>query len=262
MNRIVHILKYVNRLPLPVTVRHYASFGDVGGLLKDGELRSEESWQVLRDKHPRYRIPEDRETWLQELSLSKDGQDDKLQERVESLASLIEKEGVKTVYAIGAGGGVFEYYLKKRLPHIKIVASELTQKGVDRLRRVFIECDVVERFDALDVTHWRRIGADPDGMVFIYRNEREFSDEDWRNMFCYMHEARVQKVFLGIMYMLTVSAFVQERARNMRRRFRGESVTFVGYLRSHEMFRSFWKGKYKEREIDFPNCRGLYLARI
>lgn len=262
MDRILHILKYINRLPFPVTVRHLTSFGDIGDLLKDGELRSKESWQVLRDKHPHYRIPEDRETWLKELSLSKDGQDDKLQKRIDAFASLIKEEGIKTVYAIGAGGGVFEYYLKKRLPHIKIIASELTQESVDRLRRVFIECDVVERFDALNAEHWERIGADKDGIVFIYRNEREFSDEDWRKIFLYISKADVRKVFLGIMYMLTVSAFIQEKIRNIKHRLHGESVTFVGYLRSHDTFRSFWKGKYKEREISFPNCRGLYLTRI
>ncbi|MDP3996362.1 MAG: hypothetical protein Q8P86_01560 [bacterium] len=261
MNLLIRPLKYINSLPFPVTVRHYASFGHIGRRLKDGELRSKESWQTLRDEHPRYRIPQDRETWIHELSLNKDGQDDKLQERINAFVALIEKEGIRTVYSIGAGGGVFEYYLKKRLPYIKIVASELTQMGVDRLRRVFIECDTVERFDALNAEHWKKIGSDPEGVVFIYRNEREFSDEDWRKMFRYMDEAGVQKVFLGIMYMLTVSAFVQEKIRNLKRRFRGESVTFVGYLRSHEAFRTFWEDRYNEREISFPNCRGLYLTR-
>ena len=262
MKRIIQTFKRLNRLPFPFTVCHYTALGHVGRLLKDNELRSKESWQILRDEHPRYRIPKDREEWLRDLSLKKDGQDDKLQDRVKEFASLVEAEGIKTVYSIGTGGGVFEYYLKKQLPSIKIVASELTQESVNRLRKVFTECDVVERFDALNAEHWKRIGLDHNAVVFIYRNEREFSDDDWRKMFLYMNEAGIQKIFLGIMNMLTILSLVQEKIRNIKYRISGKTVTFVGYLRSHSRFRTFWSDVYNEEEIRFQNCRGIYLTKI
>ena len=175
------------------------------------------------------------------------------------MAQLIEKEGIKTFYSIGAGGGVFEYFLKKRLPNLKIIASEHTQEGVERLRNVFLECDKVEFFDALDGVGWERIGKDPDGLVFIYRNEREFSDSQWRAMFIAMHKAEVKRVFLGLMNMFTLLAFVQEKIRNIKHRLKGEKLHFVGFLRSQSTFRSFWKGLYTDKEVLFPNCRGIYL---
>ena len=198
----IKILKYINSLPFPITVKHYVSFGVADPYLQDvhGEEDAKKRWQVLRDTHPRYRIPRDRETWLKDLSLRKDGQDDKLPERVEALATLIEKEGIRTFYSIGAGGGVFEYFLKKRIPSLKIVASEYTQEGVERLRNVFLECDKVEFFDALNDISWGKIGEDKDGMVFIYRNEREFSDKQWRQIFRAMHKAGVKRVFRAYEY--------------------------------------------------------------
>lgn len=255
-------LKYINSFPFPFTVRHYAQLGPAGKHLKDGVLRSKESWQILRDEHPRYRIPADRETWLSELSLKKDGQDSELGARVNEFVLLLEKENIKTVYSVGSGGGVFEYFLKKRLPRIRIIASEPTQEGVNRLKKVFIECDTIEFFDALDSEGWERVGSMEDAIVFIYRNEREFTDNEWRKMFRDMRAAGVKKVFLGLMNMLTMLAFVQEKLRNISLYFHGTPATFVGYLRNHAAFRSFWKGIYKEHEVYFPNCRGLYLTKI
>ena len=260
----IKILKYINSLPFPITVKHHVSFGVSDKYLKGvvGEKDAKKLWQVLRDTHPRYRIAKDRDTWLADISIRKDGQDEKLPARVEAMATLIEKEGIKTFYSIGAGGGVFEYFLKKRLPRLKIVASEHTQEGVDRLRDVFLECDMVEFFDALDDSSWERIGKDPDGLVFIYRNEREFSDKQWRKMFVAMHKAQVKRVFLGLMNMLTLLAFVQEKIRNLKHRMRGDGLNFVGFLRSQYVFESFWKGLYTDIEIPFPNCRGIYLKLI
>ncbi|MDP2705040.1 MAG: hypothetical protein U1D31_01235 [Patescibacteria group bacterium] len=260
----IKILKYINSLPFPVTVKHYVSFGVADPYLENihGEKDAVRRWQILRDKHPRYRIPKDRETWLKDLSLRKDGQDDKLPERVEALATLIEKEGIRTFYSVGSGGGVFEYFLKKRIPSLKIVASEYTQEGVERLRSVFLECDKVNFFDALNDISWVNIGADKNSIVFIYRNEREFSDKQWRQIFRAMHKAGVKRVFLGLMNMLTFLAFAQEKIRNLKHRFRGEKLNFVGFLRSRYTFRSFWKGLYTDTEIYFPNCRGIYLKRI
>ena len=259
----IKILKYINSLPLPITVKHYVSFGVADKYLNGiwGEGDAKKRWQVLRERHPRYRIPKDRKTWLEELCLRKDGQDDRLTERVEALAKLIEKEGIKTFYSIGAGGGVFEYFLKKRIPNLKIVASEYTEEGVKRLRNVFLECDEVEFFDALDDKSWGKIGKDTEGVVFIYRNEPEFSDAQWRQMFAAMHKAGVKRVFLGLMNMLTFLAFIQEKIRNLKHRFKGERLHFVGFLRSQHTFRSFWRGLYTDTEVYFPNCRGIYLKK-
>lgn len=262
MKPITQALKYLNSLPFPITVKHYVSLEHQGSPLKDGTLRSKESWQILRDEHPRYRIPKNRETWLEELSLKKDGQDVKLQERVKELGALIKREGIKTLYSIGSGGGVFEYYLKKQLPAIKIFASEPTVEGVERLKSVFIECDKVEVFDALNENDWKKIGEDPNGMVFLYRNEREFSNEDWRKIFKYMHSAGVKRVFLGLMNMLTFLALLQEKFRNIKLRLKGVPLTYVGDLRSRYTFRSFWYNMYRDQEINFPNGRGLYLKII
>lgn len=262
MNQITRGLKYINSLPFPFTIKHYVALRHTGNPLKDGALRSTESWKILRDEHPRYKIPKDRNEWLQDLSLKKDGQDSKLTERVTEFASLLKREGVKTVYSIGSGGGVFEYFLKKELPSIKIVVSEPTTDGVERLRTVFTECDRVELLNALNENDWKKIGGDPDGIVFIYRNEREFSNEDWQKMFQYMHSAGVKRVFLGLMNMLTMLSFVQEKIRNIKHRISGTPLTFVGYLRNYYTFKSFWYNMYRDQEIDFPNCRGLYLTRI
>ena len=77
-----------------------------------------------------------------------------------------------------------------------------------------------------------------------------------------MYAAHVERVFLGLMWTLTIRALVNLKMRNLKKRFRGEVLTLTGYLRSLERIRRFWKGKYDEQEtIPFPTCTGIYLIR-
>jgi hypothetical protein len=255
-------LRQLNHMPFPVTIRHYVSYGLPLQKFKDGVMRSGESWMLLRNEHPYYRIPDTREEWLRELTYKKDGQDEGLRDRVASFAALLEREGIRTVYSIGSGGGIFEYYLKKHAPHVKVIGTEYTKEGVERLRRVCTELDDVWFFDALQRESWKKLGNDKASIVFIYRNEREFSDADWKRIWESMYDANVERVFLGLMWTLTLRAWVQLRLRNLMKRLAGEKLIFTGYLRNLEGLRRFGKDKYAEKEsITFPTCTGLYLTR-
>ncbi|MEK7100973.1 MAG: hypothetical protein AAB921_02635 [Patescibacteria group bacterium] len=260
---IVQKLKEFNAMPFPLTIPYYVSYGLTKDAFKNGEMRDGDSWMILRDQHEHYRIPETREEWLHDLTLDhKDGQDEDLKGRVASFAALLKREGITTVYSIGSGGGIFEYYLKKHAPELRVVGTECTQEGADRLRRVCTELDEVRLFDALDADSWGVFGNDPHSIVFIYRNEREFSDEQWQLIWDSMYAAHVERVFLGLMWTLTIRALVNLKMRNLKKRFRGEVLTLTGYLRSLERIRRFWKGKYDEQEtIPFPTCTGIYLIR-
>jgi len=258
-------LRYLNSIPFPVVQKYYVALG-VGAEQLRGTLRGGEDWFVLRNKSSRYRIAQTREEWLKDLSTlddSIDGLDAALPERVESLARLIERAGIKTLFSVGSGGCYFEYHLKRRLPALKVVVTEPVPELVGHLKELFIEADSIEQFDALDARSWERVADMPACLVFIYRNEREFSDEEWRTMFGHMDAAGVERVFLGLMWTLTVLAFVFRKWNNLKARFRGRRVSFVGYIRNFRGLERLWQRHYVvAEEITFPACRGLYLKRI
>lgn len=258
--QLISWLKKVNAMPFPVTIPYFVSYG-----LKfnKDEMRDGDAWMRLRDEHPHYRIPETREAWLEDLKDPlKDGQDAGLLPRVDSFAELLTREGIKTVYSVGAGGGIFEYYLKTRHPEFRVIGTECTQEGTDRLRRVCTELDEVELFDALNPESWKKLGNDPTTLVFIYRNEREFSDEQWQLIWDSMYAAHVERVFLGLMWTLTARALFNLKVRNIKKRLKGEQMTLTGYLRNMNRIQLFWNGKYTLKEsIPFPTCSGLLLTR-
>lgn len=259
---LVTALKKLNALPFPVSMKYYVPFGLPDVVAGRNQRWTSDDWQVLRDKHPRYRIADTREKWLADLSLDKDGQDQWLPERVASLAELLGRKNITTVYSIGSGGGVFEYFLKKRLPHLKVIGTEYTAEGSERLRRVCTELDEVWQFDALNIADWQKIGRDSHSIVFINRNEREFSDTEWQQIWNHLYSAGIKHVFLGLMWTLTARSLLQLKLRNVQKRLKGERFTFVGYIRNFEALRRFWKGKYQEEgTIPFPTCTGLYLTR-
>lgn len=228
-------------------------------------VRGGDDWMVLRNENPRYSIPQTREEWLASLVLDgvKDGQDVYLLDRVESCAKLIEQEGITTFYSVGSGGAAFEYYLKKRLPELKLIVTECTAEGVERLRTVFTEADGAELFDALSAADWKKVATLPNVLVFMYRNEREFTDTEWRTMFRYMYEANVPRILLGLMWTLTCMSLYNRILRNTRARLAGVPIAFAGYIRNRKALARLWEGQYHVlKQIPFPTCTGLYLERL
>ena len=99
-------LKYINSLPIPLTIKHYQTFGYSASLFKNGELDSAESWDVLRETHPQFSISTNRREWLRacEAQIKKDGQDGGLLQRAKDVSALLQTEHIDKVFSAGVGG--------------------------------------------------------------------------------------------------------------------------------------------------------------
>jgi hypothetical protein len=259
------ILKYINSMPFRFTMKHYQIFGESTAQMKDQGLMSPESWDVLRETHPFFSIPENREEWVavSELKVKKDGQDNMLIERARDVVSLLQREKVDRVFSIGVGGAGLEYQLKKMLPDLKVVCSDYSEVTVVRLKKVFTESEEVIRFDihndSLTEAQKKYIGEK--GICIMYRIDASFSDEEWTQIFKRFSEAGIQKVLYIPTGMLTILSTYNRLSRQIKWFFQKTPVVLCGHVRTKKSFEGFWSEYYQQEDLVFGGLKGFLLTR-
>lgn len=261
-----NFLKYINSLPLHITIRHYYIFDDATDKLKDHKLDSLESWDYLRENHPRFSISEDREEWLRaaESKSNKDGQDGGLVQRAKDIVAILNDLGITTLFSVGVGGAGLEYQIKKNKPEINLICSEYSSSALNVLKKVFFEANSFVLFD-ITSKDWS-VGFSGDElkkqMCLIYRIDASFTNEEWKKIFDNMYESGVQNVLYIPTSCLTIMGLRNRLFRKLIWKLKSIPYAFSGYLRTKTVFKNFWSGKYRDEEVVCGGLKGFLLTRI
>ncbi|KND46795.1 MAG: hypothetical protein AB201_03350 [Parcubacteria bacterium C7867-006] len=257
------ILKKINSLPIPLTIKHYYAFGDIGSILKNGKLDSVDSWNTLRSSHDSFSISTNRAEWLKacEMEIKKDGQDNGLKQRALDIVKVLNNSGIQLLFSTGVGGAGLEYNIKKYKPELKLICSEYSAVSVETLQKVFIEADSIELFD-ISSKEWPKYLSENNSIAMIYRVDASFTDKEWRNIFINMHNSGVKNIlYIPTNFLTIFSLFIRIKRRIMWM-LKGESFAFAGYLRTKTTFQGYWKDLYTVKEDNFGGLRGFVLKRI
>lgn len=254
--------RYVNNIPFPLTVRHYYPFDGLAMRLKNGQLQSAEAWDLLRAEHPHFMIPDDRDEWIKSLKTSKDGQDDRLETRAQQIVSLLKHHSISNIYSVGSGAGALEYFLKREMPEAQITASDYNPLGIERLRRVFIECKVVQ-FDMTD-PDWTGMGGDddPHSGVIMYRVDPHFTNAQWRTIFRNAALSRVHNILYMPAEIMTLRWLYHHRLKNLDALLRGRKPSFTGYARNDKALPVQWYGFYTSETVTLAGMTSFWLTLI
>lgn len=259
------ILKYINSLPFPLTIKHYQTFGYSTSFFKDKVLDSSQSWDALRTTHPQFSISKNRKEWLlaSEAQVRKDGQDNGLAKRAKDVNDLILEKGIKSLFSVGVGGAGLEYQIKKINPDLKLICSEYAPKNVELLKEVFIESDEIVEFDILN-GDWKEINKKYLGessACLMYRVDASFTDKEWRKIFVRLYVAGVKNVIFIPSSFLTMLSIFNRKSREIKWKMSKTDIVFSGYLRTKSKFRSYWRGLYNEKPMEFGGIKGFMLER-
>jgi hypothetical protein len=265
MGRLSHIVRQLYWLPLvnlpvmfPLTLRHYYPFGELGGLLKNGELASPESWDALRLNDPNLFISDERAEWIKGLTEVKDGQDLALRERASEIVGLLDAKGIADIHSVGVGAGALEYFIKLfSASAIRVVASDYNPEGVARLRRVFVECDGIEQFD-ITQDNWLSVARA--STVLMYRVDPQLSDQEWRAVFESTARARIQNILYIPSNEISFQYLMFSWLRTLFARMAGKRLAFAGYIRSAKIFPKFWQGLYVQESVRLGGLRSYWLT--
>jgi hypothetical protein len=267
MSKMKKILKYINSIPFGFTVKHYQTFGSSKKLLKDNALLSVSSWDELREHHPHFSIPENRQEWLDvsELKVVKDGQDKSLINRAKDVVSFLKKENIKSVFSAGCGGAGLEYQIKKNMSEAEVVCSEYSEKNVTSLKKVFLESNDIIVFDILK-GDWNSVREkyikNNSATLLMYRLDAGFTNTEWREIFEKIHKSGIENIIYIPTTFLTMLSLWNRKYREIKWFLKNEEVSFAGHLRTKKTFQSFWSGLYSEKDMEFGGLKGFVLKRI
>lgn len=258
------LLRYINALPISFTMKHYQVFGEQAERMH-GTLTTVDSWEVLRQEHPFFSISSNREEWLKasEMVVRKDGQDDRLKERAEQIVSILKSKGIIRVFSVGSGGAALEYQIKKLMPEVRMVCSDYSPMTVERLKKVFVECDEIIQFDVLS-GNWSDINKRylaGSGLCLMYRIDAGFNDAEGRKMFQLLSSAGVQTILYIPTGTLTLLSIFNRKKRELLWFLRGIKKVLSGYVRTKTTFRSYWSAAYAEEELFLGGLRSFLLSK-
>ncbi len=265
MSPLIRFLKYLNSLPIHLTVKNYYTFDAITTRLKNGELNSQESWDLLRESHPHFSISENRNEWLRaaEIQITKDGQDHGLLQRAQDIARLIERLGITSLFSVGVGGAGLEYQIKKIKPELALTCSEYSAPAVAILKKVFLECNSIILFD-ITRSDWSATRAADDlkkQLYLMYRIDASFLDKEWVKIFDTMAQAGIENILYIPTSCLTILGLRNRLYRRLFWKLRSIPHAFCGYNRTKTVFKSFWQKHYVDTEVVCGGLHGFLLTR-
>lgn len=255
-------LSLLNHPPIRYTIRQYFTRHGQGDYLDEHSLDSAELWDALRDAHPNFEIPKDREAWLQMVAdeTNKDGLDGLLPERAEAVASLLDIHKIDAMHSLGVGSAGFEYQIKKRMPDLHLTVSEYAPQNVDVLKGLFHECDEIRRFDLFGDA-WQEYAEASSTVVMLNRLDPLFSNEQWTEAFDKMAQAGVIHILYIPAWILTVKSYLQAHRRHWGFRLSRTPSVFTGWARTRPVQVGFWSKHYSHTEHTLAGLQGFFLTK-
>ncbi len=243
------LLRDINSLPFRFTIEYYHPTSD-GFVYEKERLDSPELWYALRERHPHFSIPRERNEWVNmcELGIGRDGLDGSLNTRAVEIVDLLTRSGFNRMHSVGVGSAALEYHIKRLFSKLELVCSDHAPSTVEILQGVFSECDSVRKFDVLDRESWTGLENHKDRVIMINRLDPLFSDERWEQVFRNMHDCGVEHVLFISAWMLTLRYYLMVKKENLLSRIRRTQRTFTGWVRTKRVFQSYWESLYEEEE--------------
>lgn len=244
---------------MKLTIKHFYDFQDFANNLNNirGSLNST-SWDVLRLNNPAsdniFAIPETSPLWQERILASS-----VLERRAKAISDLMQGRFSRlNSYGVGAAG--LEFLIKRQTPHIFLQCSDYAPKTIERLRKVFREADRIIQFDILK-DRWINDGSAC--LYLFHRIDTELDDREWRMIFGRASSAGIQYILFVPSEFLTFRRFIRQKIKLFSYSVLREKITFTGYLRTREQFKTFFYKNYEiEQAYPIGDLQGLLLKHI
>lgn len=234
-------------------IEHYEAF-KTG--LKSSEL-NQENWDILRtmSEEKAYAIEEDIENYEKNCRESISYED-----ASKDIIDVLEKYECNHIVALGVGKGILEWHLKKRRPDLFIECTDYASMAIEKLKEVFVDCDVLSKFDMLNDDYQI---FNNNAFFILYRVSEEFCFSDWCKVFQKMKESKIKNI-IYIPDMLATNDLAERLARRHEHNIaRGIQDTFCGWIYSEDILeKMFDAGGYQVIERRMAGKLVLYLLGL
>ncbi len=241
-------------------IKHYYDFGQKAEVVGEN-LLSPDSWERLRmekgtlEIDSAFALPKERSYWIRVCHESL-----QTEESARDIGRIIRLKQITNIFSVGVGRACVEYHLKAQFPEVRLKCTEFSPGVVQRLREIFTECDQVEFFD-ITSRNWPL--SDDRCLHLLNRVDTELDNEKWQEVFANMAQSKVENVLFVVSGYLSWRTLAQELWCRCRSLFLGRQLTFAGYLRTKDVFRTLWAPYYfVEEEGIIGGLSGFLLRRV
>lgn len=233
--------------------KHYYVFGDEGAF----DDLNKEAWDALRigNANPDFRFETSAEEYASACLKRTDCR--AVAEVVLDCLHIIGGESMQVV-SLGAGKGIVEWHLKHMAPDIRMICTDYAEAGVDRLRRLFVECDQVTTFDMLKDDYGR---FSKDSVLLMNRVSTEFDQFEWRRIFRSCRGAGIRHILYIPTEFATFRLKVAEAARHALRRILRRCDTFCGWLYGRRELELMMTAEYEICAFRRLGNGGVYMLK-
>ena len=241
---------------MKLTIKHFYDFQDVADNV--GTSLDPNSWDMLRLSNPaqddRFAIPDSISSWREKILTTSIWH-----ERAKVILNLMQQRFYR-LYSYGVGIGGVEFLIKKEAPQVFLECSDYAPKTVERLREVFKEADKISQFDMLK-DEWVNEGSIC--LYLFHRIDTEFNDREWHIIFERAAKAGIQHILFVPSEFLTFRRFIRQKIKLFLYTLLRKKITFSGYLRTREQFKTFFQEHYEIESIyRIGDLKGFLLKRI
>ena len=209
-------------------IKHYYYFGNEVQKELNGAMLNENNWDVLRTQGDKaFALENDIEQYEKNCEQSLE-----YKEAAKMIVSLLKKNNISKVVSLGAGKGILEWHIKNQMPEVHMVCTDYASEGIEQLKRVFIKCDEIYRYDMVegDYSVWK------DATILMYRISTEFTKEEWKNIFNRIYQCGIGRIIFVPTELLTFKIMVKEFGRHILNRICGRKDIMCGWMYSRKEF--------------------------
>jgi hypothetical protein len=228
--------------------KHYYTFEeDIQNKMKKGIL-NKDNWDILRTdvKDSPFSIEKDISSYEKNCMSSLSNKS-----LAELLCQSIESQNYKSkkIISLGAGKGILEWHMKKRMPLFIVECTDYTEKGISQLKEVFLDLDDAYVFDMLGGNY---SDLDVNAIFIMHRVSTEFNIDNWYKIFLKMYEAGIERIIFIPTGLDTLKTMLAEKKAHIKNILYRKKDIFCGWLYSEKEFLKIFhgKGKYSLYEIN------------
>lgn len=219
--------------------KHYYMFNERILEQFQGNSLNKDNWDILRidDEPGPFSIERDIESY--ERTCMSASEYEYAAEQIQDLLMSKQMDARKMI-SLGAGKGILEWHLKRKMPEMIIECTDYTVKAVQQLKSVFKFLDAAYPFDMLKGDYSL---LDENAVFLMYRVSTEFGVNEWYSIFESMHKAQILSIIFVPTELASLGDMIGENIEHIKNVMKGKRDICCGWLYSEREFLKIFKGK-------------------
>ncbi len=220
-----------------------------------GSRLDQETWGALRmGSDYAYGIEENAQSYEQNCMQMKS-----YQTAAKKICGIVKRSHCRHIITFGGGKGILEWHIKKLLPQVYLECTDYAKESIDKLKKVFLNCDALYAFDMLKGDYRN---FDKKAFFIFYRVSEELNFKQWCQCLKKLYAAKIETVIFVPDELATAAVAKREWKKHWKNKLARKKDVFCGWIYSEETIEKiFRKCGYKIAEKRPLDHTYLYVLR-